>query len=200
MSSGLWTYFACVKSLVLSRIRMITKLYREVDFSFHPCKAQKAVSPVKRYSAEALIFTSYSVCIIGYRFTLYTHSKLSCCTRVLTIVVYFFKFSANSLVQLLINEIYSPPIRTHLKRAATWLARVQTSPLTQKKNRGKRLSSPHFFFLREGGASLHRLLHNWRTKLQEPPEISSRSTKKFGQINELIWRAIICLFIQRAVK
>ena len=90
---------ACVKSLVLSHSRVITNLYREVDFSFHPCKAQKAVSPVKRYSAEALIFTSYSVCIVGYRFTLYTHSKLSCCTRVLTIVVYFFKFSANSVVQ-----------------------------------------------------------------------------------------------------
>ena len=77
MSSGLWTHFACVKSLVLSRMRMITKLYRELDFSFHPCKAQKAVSPVKRYSAEAFIFTSYSVCIVGYLFTLYTHSKIA---------------------------------------------------------------------------------------------------------------------------
>ena len=151
MSSGLWTHFACVKSLVLSRMRMITKLYREVDFSVHPCKARKRQLARRRgIQPEALIFTSYSVCIVDYLFTLYTHSKLSCCTRVLTIVVYFFKFSANSVVQLLINEIYSPPIRTHLKRAATWLACVQTSPLTQKKNREKRLSSPHSFFFSEG--------------------------------------------------
>ena len=56
-------------------MQMITKLYRELDFSVHPCKAQKAVSPVN--SAEALIFTSHSVCITGYLFTLYTHSKIA---------------------------------------------------------------------------------------------------------------------------
>ena len=61
---------ACVKSLVLSHIQVITNLYREVDFSFHPCKAQKAVSPVKRYSAGSfdfhLIFCMYC------RLSLYT--------------------------------------------------------------------------------------------------------------------------------
>ena len=79
---------------------MITKLYREVDFSVHPCKARKRQLARRRgIQPEALIFTSYSVCIVDYLFTLYTHSKLSCCTRVLTIVVYFFKLSANSVVQ-----------------------------------------------------------------------------------------------------
>ena len=46
------------------------RLLRELDFRVHRGEAQKTVSPVKRYSAEALIFTSYSVCIVGYLFTL----------------------------------------------------------------------------------------------------------------------------------
>ena len=69
----------------------LSERLEQATFSVRPCEAQKAVSPVKRYSAEALIFTSYSVCIVGFLFTLYTHLKLSCCTRVLTTVVYFFK-------------------------------------------------------------------------------------------------------------